>query len=71
MGFAPRGILCRLDDAIRDNLSPEAVVAIAAHIRAASCKTASVNKEMQWFANHLVNLIGIENYNPIIEEIGL
>jgi hypothetical protein len=58
------------DDAIRDALSPKAVAAIAANLAGATCKDASVNKEIRWFAEHLIALIGADEYNNLCSEIG-
>ena len=60
-----------LEDAIRDNLSPQAVAAIAAHLFSASTKNDGVNKEIRWFADRLVSLVGTDQYNALCEEVGL
>lgn len=60
-----------LFEVIREHLSPQAVAGIAAHLRAASTKEASVNREMMWFTEQLVSLLGASQYNRLIEEIGL
>lgn len=58
-------------DAVRDNLSPEAVVLIHAYLASASCKVATVNREVRWFADELINMVGVDEYNRMLEEIGL
>jgi hypothetical protein len=59
------------DDAIRDSLSPKAVAAIAANLSGATCKDSAVNKEIIWFANRLIGLIGsADEYNSLCNEIG-
>lgn len=61
-----------LHEAIRDNLSPEAVVAIAAHLVAASTARPDVNGEIAWLAKELIGLVGIDEYNRLLcERLGL
>ena len=58
--------------AIRDNLSPEAVVGIAACIVSADMiKKADVRKQVICFREFLVQMIGVQEYNRMLEEIGL
>jgi hypothetical protein len=59
------------DEAIKNNLSPSAVAAIAAHLRAASTKDAKVNAEIRAFTELLINLLGTDKYNRLCEEVGL
>ena len=58
-------------DVLRDNLTPQAVAAIAAHLFAASTKNDGVNKEIRWFADQLVSMVGTDQYNALCEEVGL
>ena len=63
-----------LFDAMEDNLSPEAVAAIAAYLvaRPTAAPNASVNKELNWFTDRLVELVGgDEAFNRLCEELGL
>ena len=60
-----------LEDVLRENLSPLAVVAIASHLFAARTKDSKVNTEIQGFASLLVNLVGTTEYNNLLEELGL
>jgi hypothetical protein len=60
-----------LGDAVRDSLSPKAVAAIAAHLFAASTKDSGVNKEIRWFADRLLSLVGVDEYNRLMDEVGL
>lgn len=57
--------------AIRENFSPQTVAAFAAHLRAASTKDDDVNRQIQWFTQQLINLLGASEYNRLIEEVGL
>ena len=58
-------------DVLRDNLSPQAVAAIAAHLRAAGTKDDGVNKEIAWLADLLIGMVGAGRYNALCEEVGL
>ena len=61
-----------LFDAIRDNLSPQAVAAVAAFLRAASTNNRAVNRQIQWFATQLIELVGGgDEHNRLCEEVGL
>ena len=60
--------------ALKDNLSPEAVAAIAAYLvaRPTAAPNAKVNRELNWFTDRLVNLVGgDEAFNRLCEELGL
>ena len=65
---SPREVV---QDVLRDNLSPQAVAAIAAHLFAAGTKNDGVNKEIRWFADQLVSMVGTDQYNALCEEVGL
>ena len=61
-------------EALKDHLSPEAVAAIAAYLvaRPTEAPNASVNKELNWFTDQLVELVGgDEAFNRLCEELGL
>ena len=60
-----------LIDAIQDNLSPQAVVAIAAYLTAARVKNRQVQRQIEWFAGMLVDMLGVDEFNRLIEEVGL
>ena len=61
-----------LRDVLRDNLSPEAVVGIAACIVSADLiKKFDVRKQVCWFRDLLIGMVGVEEYNRMLEEIGL
>ena len=60
-----------VQDVMQDVLSTQAVVAIAAHLFAASTKNESVNKEIRWLADQLVSVVGTDQYNALCEEVGL
>ena len=60
-----------LRDALRDNLSPEAVAGIAACIVGANEITkVAPRKEVLWFRDLLAGMVEPE-YSDIIEELGL
>ena len=60
-----------LFDAIREQLSPEAVAAIAAHLLAARTNNADVNRQVQWFTNGLIAMLGAGEYTNLCEGLGL
>ena len=61
-----------LTDALRDNLSPEAVVGIAACIVGSDLiKDADARRQVAWFRDLLVEMVGVKEYNRMLEEIGL
>ena len=60
-----------LRDLLRDNLSPQAVAAIAAHLHGIVKTTDDkVNGEVAWFTGQLLELLG-DQYNALCEELGL
>jgi len=59
-----------LQDAIVTELSPEAVVAIAAHLQSAKVRDEKVNAEIRWFQGFLAGMVSVEEYNRIADEIG-
>ena len=66
-----------LRDVLRDNLSPHAVAAIAAFLQparpsAGRTGNTSVDRELRWFADQLVELLGgADAFNLLCNEVGL
>ena len=61
-----------LADVLRDNLSPESVTSIAAHIRSASTNDPMTDQQVRWFAETLIKLLGGNTaYAEHMEELGL
>ena len=61
-----------LFDALKDNLSPQAVAAIVAYLQPAKTKSPAVDREVRWFADQLTVLVGgPEQQNRLAEEVGL
>ena len=61
-----------LADALRDNLSPEAVAAIASWLQPARVSDTSVDQEIGWFRGLLVDALGgYEQQSRLAEELGL
>ena len=61
-----------LFDAVREQLSPEAVASIAAHLGGASTNNQDVDRQVRWFADELVKLLGgNEHYTRLMGELGL
>lgn len=65
------------DTVIRENLSPEGVATIIAFLQPATMYKAPTPKaeqglrELEWFANTLIDLLGVEGYDRLIDELGL
>jgi len=60
-----------LTAALKDNLSPQAVAAIAAYLTAARVKNRRVQRQIEWFAGMLVDMLGVDEFNRLIDEVGL
>ena len=61
-----------LVEALRDCLTPEAITTIAAHLSAARTRHAEVNRQVAWFTDLLVHMLGgPSQYNRLMEEVGL
>lgn len=63
--------------AIRDNLSPEGVVAIIAFLRPAEAYRPASEagrqalQQVAWLADTLLEMVGVEEHNRLLDEIGL
>jgi hypothetical protein len=61
-----------LFDAIRERISPHAVAAIISYLQPVSTRNPAVNKEVEWFSEQLVELLGgYEQQTRLAEELGL
>ena len=61
-----------LTDALRDNLSPQAVAAIAAYLQPARTANDDVNTQIRWFSDVLVETVGGHDaMNDLCDEVGL
>lgn len=60
-----------LFDHLREQLSPEAIVSIAAWLQPAATNNAKVNREVAWFQGKLIQMLGTTQYNCIAEDLGL
>jgi hypothetical protein len=61
-----------LIDALRENLSPEAVAAIASWLQPARTNDQNVDREVRWFAEQLaLALGGWDQQSRLAEELGL
>ena len=61
-----------LFDAIREHVSPHAVAAIVSYLQPVSTRNPAVNKEVEWFSEQLVELLGgYEQQTRLAEELGL
>ncbi|MEX2387539.1 MAG: hypothetical protein WD534_06645 [Phycisphaeraceae bacterium] len=63
-----------MTDAIKECLSPHAVALIAAKLQPAYGKGEigqQAEREAAWFADRLIEAIGVEPFNQLCEELGL
>jgi len=61
-----------LFDAIRENLSPQAVAAVVAYLQPAATNNDAVNRQLRWFADRLTELVGgPEQLARLGDELGL
>ena len=61
-----------VQEVLRDNLSPEAVAAIVSYLQPVSTRDSAVNKEVAWFSEQLVELLGgYEQQTRLANELGL
>jgi hypothetical protein len=62
---------------VRDNLSPEVVATIIAFLqpaalyRPANEDAMQALRQVEWFANTLTDMLGVEEHNRLMEELGL
>jgi hypothetical protein len=62
----------RLIDALRENLSPHAVAAIASCLQPARTNDPNVDREVQWFIERLAETLGgWDRQNRLAEELAL
>ena len=59
-----------LRDVLRDNLSPEAVAAIAAQLDARKVKDDQVAREVEWFRRLLVGMVK-GTFRQLCDELGI
>ena len=61
-----------LADALRENLSPHAVAAIAAYLQPVRTMDPEVVRQVRWFAELLTKVVGgDEEFSRLCEEVGL
>ena len=61
-----------LTDALRENLSPHAVAAIAAYLQPVHTRDPEVVRQVRWFAELLTEVVGGEDeLNRLCDEVGL
>jgi len=61
-----------LFDAMREQLSPHAVAAIVSYLQPARTNNSDVDRQVHWFADELVKLVGgYEQQARLAEELGL
>ena len=61
-----------LFDALKDNLSPQAVAAIVAYLQPARTTNPEVDRQLRWLAGRLTDLVGgPEQLDRLTDELGL
>ena len=61
-----------LFEAVREQLSPEAVAAIVAYLQPARTNNPDVDRQVHWFAGQLIELLGGgDQQNTLAESLGL
>jgi hypothetical protein len=61
-----------LFEAVREQISPEAVASIVSHLQGARTNNQDVDRQVRWFADELVKLLGgYEQQAQLAEELGL
>ncbi|HEX7010764.1 MAG TPA: hypothetical protein VF184_12345 [Phycisphaeraceae bacterium] len=61
-------------NAIRENFSPQGVALIAAKLRPACVRgeaAREAERQCQWLADRLIELLGTDEYHAICDELGL
>lgn len=75
--MAQKPLPADLAEALRTHLTPDGVTALIAFLQPAAGYAASHDRgrqavnEARWFADGLVDLIGVQTFNETIDEIGL
>jgi len=66
------------EQAIRDNLSPDGVATAIAWLRAAESgnipadeRALAALREVEWLADVLTEMLGVDEHNRLMEELGL
>ncbi len=66
------------EEAIRENLSPDGVAAAICYLRCAEFGNRPTNeralaalREVEWLADTLTEILGVDEHNRLIEELGL
>jgi len=59
-----------LDD-IKSNFTPHAVAAIAMYLHGANTHDSTVNDELQFLSKSLIDIVGIDEYETMVNELGL
>ena len=61
-----------LFEAVREQLSPQAVASIVSHLQGAQTNNQDVDRQVRWFTEELVKLLGgYEHQARLSEELGL
>ena len=66
-----------LESALRDTLSPEGIATILAFLQPATMQRPQNDEqrkalcELEWFTETLMNMLGVEGYNRLLDELCL
>lgn len=66
-----------LTNALRENLSPRGIALIAAYLQpglshaGGGAAGLAAGRELEWFYEHLVGMLGTDEYNALAEEVGV
>ncbi len=69
--------IATLEHAIREHLSPEGVAAVIATLRTANtqrptdARQRDALQEVAWLANRLIEMLGADEYNQLVDELSL
>lgn len=65
------------EEAIRNNLSPDGVAAIIAFLQPAQSwkpsneQATQALRQVEWFADTLLGMLGVDEFNHLMDELGL
>ena len=67
----PEDAHIELFDVLRENLSPGAVAAVVSLLPIAKTNSENVNREILWLRDYLLENLGLNNFDDMIDELGL
>ena len=67
----PEDIKVSLEDVLKENFSPGAIVTIASYLCEPRTNTESINNEVRYLRDVLLSMLGVEEYNNTLDALGL